>query len=51
MKRIRYSLLFLSVSLLFVSTGEMAIGETESIRDAREKSKTRLIGALMLLLY
>ena len=38
-KRVRYSLFFVFVSFLFLSTGEIAVGETESIREAREKKQ------------
>ena len=36
-KRIWHALFLVAISLLLVSTGEKAIGETDSIRDAREK--------------
>ena len=36
-KRIWHALFLIAISLLLVSTGEKAIGETDSIRDAREK--------------
>ena len=36
-KRIWHALFLIAISFLLVSTGEKAIGETDSIRDAREK--------------
>ncbi|MAT62255.1 MAG: hypothetical protein CL881_00495 [Dehalococcoidia bacterium] len=38
-KRIRYSFFLLAILFLLISTGERAIGETESIREAREKKQ------------
>ncbi len=38
-KRIRYSFFLLAILFLLFSTGERAIGETESIREAREKKQ------------
>ena len=38
-KRIRYFLFLIIILFLVVSTGEKAIGETESIREAREKKQ------------
>ena len=38
-KRIRYSLFLISILVLVLLTGERAIGETESIREAREKKQ------------
>ena len=38
-KRIRYFLFLITILFLIVSTGERAVGETESIREAREKKQ------------
>jgi len=38
-KRIRYTFFLLAILFLLFSTGERAIGETESIREAREKKQ------------
>ena len=38
-KRIRYFLFLITILFLVLSTGEKAIGETESIREAREKKQ------------
>ena len=38
-KPLSLALFFIAVSFLFISTGERAIGETDSIREAREKKQ------------